>query len=126
MLHLSCTERNHSVMSISKSQIILTKHALSRGKQRFVTQERIEQTLINPDKQFDLEEGKTKFIRTINGRHFQVIGSYLPKENKWLVISAWVRGEEDRQSLLESILLGIGKLILWPFKKVFSLLFQRS
>ncbi|MCA9372851.1 hypothetical protein KC921_02000 [Candidatus Woesebacteria bacterium] len=113
-------------MSISKSQIILTKHALSRGKQRYVSQERIEQALTNPDKTINLEDNKTKFVRVINERQFQVVATYLPKENKWLVISAWVRGEEDRQSLLESILLSIGKLILWPFKKLFSLLFRRS
>lgn len=105
-------------MPVNKSQIILTKHALSRGKQRYVTQERIEQTLMNPDKQFDLEDGKTKFIRVVKERQFQVVATYLPKEDKWLVISAWVRGEEDRQSFFETLLFAIGKLLLWPFKKL--------
>lgn len=94
-------------MSIQKSQIILTKHAISRGKQRYVTQNRIEQTLMYPENSFLIEEEKTKFIRNIDGRQFQVIATYLPKENKWLVISVWVKGEEDRHSLTENMLKSI-------------------
>ena len=105
-------------MPINKSQIILTKHALSRGKQRYVTHERIEQALMNPDKQFDLEDGKTKFIRVLNERQFQVVATYLPKEDKWLVISAWVRGEEDRAGIVETLLIGIERVIVWVFQKM--------
>lgn len=111
-------------MSISKSQIILTKHALSRGKQRYVTQERIEQALTNPDKTINLEDNKTKFIRVINERQFQVVATYLPKEDKWLVISAWVRGEEDRSGTAKELLTIIARTLLWILRKITQVIWR--
>ncbi len=83
-------------MSISKSQIIFTKHALDRSEQRYVTQEKIEQVLQNPDKTIQIGGGKSKFIRIIDQRHFQVVASYLAKEDKWLIISLEKAEEFER------------------------------
>lgn len=105
-------------MPIAKSQIIFTKHALGRSQQRYVTQDKIEKVLLNPDKTFSLEDNKTKFIRVIDQRQFQVIASYLPKEKKWLIISAWVRGEKDSKSILDQIFEGIVRGFIWIFKQV--------
>lgn len=111
-------------MSIAKSQIIFTKHALSRSQQRYVPQDKIERVLVYPDKTISLEDNKTKFIRVIDQRQFQVIASYLAKEDKWLVISAWVRGEEDSKPALDQLIESFAKGLYWlvrqllrPFKK---------
>lgn len=108
-------------MSIQKSQIIFTKHALSRSQQRYVPQDKIEQVLQYPDNTISLEDRKTKFIRVIDQRQFQVIASYLAKENKWLVISAWVRGEEDSKPIFEQAILFFTKAIWGVISSFFSI-----
>ncbi len=105
-------------MSISKSQIIFTKHALDRSQQRYVTQEKIEQVLQNPDKTIQIDGGKSKFIRVIDQRQFQVISSYLPKEDKWLIISAWVRGEEDRKPALDQLIESFTNGLVWIVRQL--------
>jgi len=112
-------------MSIQKSQIIFTKHALSRSQQRYVPQDKIEQVLLYPDNTFSLEDNKTKFIRVIDQRQFQVIASYLAKEDKWLVISAWVRGEEDSKPILDQLIEGFGRGLLWFFKQIIGIFRQK-
>ncbi|MBP9781617.1 DUF4258 domain-containing protein [Candidatus Woesebacteria bacterium] len=106
-------------MSISKSQIIFTKHALDRSEQRYVTQEKIEQVLQNPDKTIQIGGGKSKFIRIIDQRHFQVVASYLAKEDKWLIISAWVRGEEDSKPFIDQLIEGFVNGFVWIVKQLF-------
>ena len=106
-------------MSISKSQIIFTKHALDRSEQRCVTQEKIEQVLQNPDKTIQIGGGKSKFIRIIDQRHFQVVASYLAKEDKWLIISAWVRGEEDSKPFIDQLIEGFVNGFVWIVKQLF-------
>ncbi len=106
-------------MSIAKSQIIFTKHALDRSEQRYVTQEKIEQVLQNPDKTIQIGGGKSKFIRIIDQRHFQVVASYLAKEDKWLIISAWVRGEEDSKPFIDQLIEGFVNGFVWIVKQLF-------
>lgn len=108
-------------MSISKSQIIFTKHALDRSQQRYVTQEKIERVLQNPDKIIQIGGGKSKFIGLIDQRHFQVIASYLSKEDKWLIISAWVRGEEDNKPPLDQIIEGFANGLVWIVRQLIRL-----
>src|SRR3989304_4172876 len=82
--------------------LVFSKHALERLNDRVLTQDAIEQTIANPDKTYP-KKGNTKFIRTVNNRLIHVIAT--PIENhQWLVISAWVRGEEDRESLVWQLL----------------------
>jgi len=117
--------RYHIFVSIQKSQIIFTKHALSRSQQRYVPQDKIEQVLQYPENTISLEENKTKFIRVINQRQFQVIASYLAKENKWLVISAWVRGEEDSKPILDQLLEVFGRGLIWVFNQIVRIFRQK-
>lgn len=112
-------------MSIQKSQIIFTKHALSRSQQRYVPQNKIEQVLQYPDNTISLEDNKTKFIRVINQRQFQVIASYLAKEDKWLIISAWVRGEEDSKPIFYQLLESFGRGLLWVVKQIVGIFRQK-
>jgi len=89
---------------------IFTKHALERLHQRSISKDVVVQTLKYPDEtQPTSKEGSLKFIRTIDQRLMQVVATYVPAQKKWLVISVWVRGEDDQESLS-------WRLLTWPFK----------
>jgi hypothetical protein len=93
--------------------LVFTKHALERLSGRVVTQDAIYQTITAPDNSYPNQHG-TKFIRTINNRLIHVVAT--PIENhQWLIVSAWVRGEEDRVPLT-------WQLLSWPFKLLWQLL----
>lgn len=97
------------------SKVILSKHALDRAKFRKMEIGAIEEVVLHPQKEIDLGEGKIKFIKRIAKRNYQVIATHLNKENKWLVISVWVKGEEDRIPL-------IWQLLTLPFRLLWLLL----
>ncbi len=64
----------------------------------------IEQTIINPDKVLELGQGQKKFIKQQGSRLYQTIALWKEKEQLWLIISVWVKGEEDRPDLLWRLL----------------------
>jgi hypothetical protein len=95
---------------------ILTKHARERLQQRWITESAIESVLRSPDRtEPGSKPGTTKFIRTLNGRQIQLIGTYLQDQDRWLIVSAWVRGEDDQPPLAWTI-------ITLPFKLTWSLI----
>ena len=77
------------------ADIEFTKHAHERMQLRVISEDMVVKAIRNPDKTFLEDDGDTKFIRKVNGANLQVICKPLPDENKWLVKSAWVRGEDD-------------------------------
>lgn len=100
-------------MNRTYKNLVFTKHALERMADRIITQDAIHQTISNPDQSF-VNQGNTKFIRTINNRLIHVVAT--PIENqRWLIISLWVRGEEDRIPL-------IWQFLTWPFKLIGKIL----
>ncbi|HCR81089.1 MAG: hypothetical protein UY13_C0002G0391 [Candidatus Pacebacteria bacterium GW2011_GWB1_47_8] len=108
-------------MDRTYKNLVFTKHALERTSGRVLTQDAIYQTVTAPDKTF-LSHGNTKFIRTVNNRLIHVVAT--PIENhQWLVVSAWVRGEEDRESLVWQLLslpfklTWRGLLVIWKYFK---------
>ncbi|MBK8022226.1 MAG: hypothetical protein IPK19_12545 [Chloroflexi bacterium] len=62
---------------------------------RVVTEEMVLKTIRNPDRTYVEEDGDTKFIRKVNGVRVHVVCKPVPEENKWLIKSTWVRGEDD-------------------------------
>ena len=105
-------------------KLIYSNHALERVQQRLLNQDDIALTVAQPDKKFPTDKAdQFKFIKTIRGRRYQVVAKSLPNQDAWLVISAWVRGEEDPESLLTTIILApfrlIGEIIkyLWQKKR---------
>ena len=92
--------------------IIYTNHALERIRQRHLDQREIELTVREPSKKFPAKDDETKFLRTIDGRRYQVIAKYVADQGAWLVVSAWVRGEEDPEPMLWTILAAPFRL-LW-------------
>ncbi|MFN8377718.1 MAG: DUF4258 domain-containing protein [Anaerolineae bacterium] len=75
--------------------IEFTKHAHERMQLRVITEDMVVKAIRKPDKTYLEDDGDTKFIRKVDGANLQVICKPLPDEDKWLVKSAWVRGEDD-------------------------------
>lgn len=81
--------------------ITFTSHALERMKLRSIYKYEVKNTILDPDKTIEDQDDKVKFIGkelSLN-RAYHVVAKFLPEDNKWLVISVWVRGEEDDGSL---------------------------
>lgn len=94
--------------------LIFTKHGKERLNDRTITADAVYQVINSPDQKF--EQGKNwKFIRLLQGRKYHVVASYLKSERTWLIVSVWVRGEEDRVPL-------VWQLLTLPFKGVWWLL----
>jgi hypothetical protein len=101
-------------MNRTYKNLVFSKHALGRARDRTLTQDAIYQVIQSPDKKF-VNKDNTKFIRTINDRKIHVVAT--PIENQqWLVISAWVRGEDDRLSLVWQMITAPFRLIWWLSK----------
>jgi hypothetical protein len=102
---------------------IFTKHALERANDRAVDQEAVVKVLNHPDQTKPTEKpGTVKFIRTLDGRQIHVVATYLADQKKWLIISVWVRGEEDKVPLSWQVITMPFKLIWWLIKAVTKLL----
>lgn len=97
---------------------ILTTHARERLKQRWITEDAIESVLRSPDRtEPGTKPGTVKFVRTINGRQVQVIGKYLDDQDRWLVLSVWVRGEDDKAPLMWQ-LITLPFILAWKLIKL--------
>jgi hypothetical protein len=110
-------------MAARYQDIILTDHADYRQSYRSLTKQGIYQAIHQPDKKIRIEQDKWKFIKTINGRPYHVIASFLPNKQKWLVISVWVRGEDDRPPLLWKLITLPFKLLWWVINTVWKSIF---
>ena len=77
------------------TNIGFTNHARERMQLRVITEEMVVMAIRKPDRLYQEDDGDMKFIRKVNGANVQVVCKPLPDENKWLVKSAWVRGEDD-------------------------------
>lgn len=110
------------------AKIIFTKHAEDRRKQRGITLASVEQTIERPEKKFDQTEpqGAVKFIKLVDGRRLHVVATYIQNEKAWLVISLWVRGEEDQPSLEERIVLSPFKFFWWLTKTLWKTAFSKK
>lgn len=99
--------------------IIFTTHAEERMRKRKMARFDIERTLKNPDQSFPGKKAETvKFIKHIDSRRHEVVAKYLKDQNSWLILSVWIRGEDDPASWIEWIVLAPFKLVVWCFKKV--------
>src|SRR5260221_72255 len=100
------------------SDFIFTTHAKERLQQRSIPISDAELVLRQPAQTFPGKKvGTTKFVRDVGGRNIQLVATYLQDQKKWLVVSAWVRGEEDRVPLVWQILVAPFKLAWWLIKK---------
>ena len=84
--------------------IIFSDHALQRIKKRRITQSAVHKVVNNPQSKATEDNGNTRFVREVSKRDIHVIATYLPDEKRWLIVSAWVRGEDDPKPLWLRIL----------------------
>lgn len=107
-------------MSGTYKNIILTTHAAERLRQRSISECAVAEVVGHPDKKYFDKNNSTKFIRNYNGRKYHVVAQWKPSEQKWLIVSAWVRGENDSEPLSTTLILLPFRVIWWVFKKLFS------
>lgn len=100
-------------------KVIFTKHALQRMDQRHLAESDIIRVLEKPDytRPSDEQPDAIVSIRTLNQRKIHVVNKYLRDQHQTLVISTWVRGEEDPTPLSWKIITAPFKLIWWLIKK---------
>ncbi len=98
-----------------KPKIIYTHHARARIKKRGLSFLGVEQTIFGADSQKPLAAHQVKFIKQQGSRLYHVVANFNPQQNAWIVISAWVRGENDRPAL-------VWRILSWPFRMVFKFL----
>jgi len=97
-------------MDKNYKNLVFTNHALERLKLRSISQDQVQQVLSYPDKKNPSNKlQQVKFIRLIDNRNIHLVAKYLSDQNKWLIVSVWVRGEEDPTPLM-------WKIITFPFK----------
>ena len=98
--------------------VIFTHHAEERLEKRRIAKSDIERTISKPDKSFPgKKQGTVKFIRRIDHRNHQVIAKRLENKKDWLVLSVWVRGEDDF-NWVEWVVLAPFRLIAFFVKKL--------
>lgn len=101
-------------MPESFRNLIFTNHAYARALDRSISTFDIWEAVNHPHQTFaNHNEGSTKFIKTIQQRKLHVVASYLKDKNMWLVISVWVRGEEDQVPFMWMILSAPFRLGWW-------------
>lgn len=71
------------------SDIIWTKHAAERNKERQITQDWIEKTINNPDDFSEIEGGKIKSNKNF-GQHTVTVITTKADSGKYLILSAWI------------------------------------
>ncbi len=95
--------------------MIWTDHALWQLKRRKIFQSDALAVLRHPDRTIPgKKENSVKFMRKINERLIQVVAT-LNENKKWVVMSAWVRGEEDPQPM-------VVRVSLWVFAHIKNLI----
>jgi hypothetical protein len=107
-------------------QLVFTTHAWERLQDRHVTPDAISQAVQSPTERVTLDGGKTKFIKTVSGRLIHVVAHWLPQEQHWLIVSVWVRGENDRVPLMWQLLTAPFKLLGWLVKQVWRQLNSKA
>ena len=85
--------------------LIWTNHALERLHKRGITQPQALSVIKNPHKTYPGKKtDSVKFIRTVGGRRIHAVATLDQTSHKWIVLSLWVRGENDRGPWLEELL----------------------
>ena len=104
-------------------KIIFTDHARARIKKRKMSLLGVEKTITSPDRKISLPDGQIKFIKFLDKRLYQAIAVYEKKQQAWIVISAWIRGENDPPDLLWTLITAPFKLLFKFFRFLWRLIF---
>lgn len=111
-------------MSKTYKNLIFTTHAYNRILSRSLALHSIFETINYPDKVFEEKNQSKKYLKTLQDRKYHVVATYKPDQKKYIVISAWVRGEEDTQPITWQLLTLPFKLVWWIIQAVWRLLIK--
>ncbi|HRE47761.1 MAG TPA: DUF4258 domain-containing protein [Aggregatilineales bacterium] len=103
-LYREATLPNRIQQALAARQILITNHAKDRMRDRQINIEMIAAALLQPDQTKKKADGKVKSIRTVNRPYRRslplhvVTASPDPRQSaRWLVVTAFVRGENDAE-----------------------------
>jgi hypothetical protein len=113
-------------MAAEYQDLIFTNHAEHRLRDRSLRKEAIYQTIHQPTHKQEMDKGEIKFIARYNDRQYHVIATHLQQEDKWLIISNWVRGEEDRVPLSWQLITAPFRLIWYITRQIFQAIFGQK
>ncbi|MCB9460117.1 MAG: DUF4258 domain-containing protein [Anaerolineaceae bacterium] len=103
---------------ISHRTVIFTNHARDRLDLRKISKDMVIQVMRNPNRTYAIDDGKIKFIGKTMGAKVHAVCKPILEENKWLVITLWVRGEDDAGNFINTRRSSIGEkfklTILYP------------
>ena len=111
-------------MTNKYKNLIFTTHAYNRAKSRNINSYSIFETIKSPDKKIKKENSSYKYIKTISGRKYHVVATYKSKEKKYLIISVWVRGEDDKVPLMWQIITLPFKILFWIIKFLYKIVWH--
>ena len=86
---------NKDLPGINDETVVFSRHARERLDLRRMGEDMIIQVMRAPEKTYKQDDGKIKFVGKDMGAKVHAICKPIPDENKWLVITLWVRGEDD-------------------------------
>ena len=84
---------------------------------RHLTKSGIQQTIDYPDRVYTREDGAQKFIKKIGDKPYHVVAKLNPKNQEIVVISAWIRGEDDPVSGVWLLITAPFRLIRWLWRR---------
>lgn len=105
-------------MQSEYKNVVFSKHAIQRLKKRKISQDAVVKTLNKPAEKEEEDNGNVKFIKEVNQREIHVIANWLEDENRWIVVSAWVRGEDDPRPIWQWVFILPYRLLRWVFKRL--------
>lgn len=115
---------NQTNMSKHFQNLIFTDHALDRLRLRSISQADIYQVVSSPAKVYPARDGNKKFIKTVKDRRLHVIATKVKNEDKWLIVSVWVRGENDPIPWVWQVITLPFKLVWWIIKTIWKTIFN--
>ncbi len=91
-------------------------------KERSISDDSVYWVIRDPDKTKGNPHGHSavKFIRTLNNRNYHVVAQWKKQEQSWLIVSVWVRGEDDREPFATQLVLAPFRLLWWILRKIFT------
>lgn len=111
-------------MSYTYKNLVFTKHAWERLSDRSLTQDVVFQVIQSPDKTVH-NQHNFKFIRTVSERTVHVVATPI-EHGQWLIISTWVRGEEDKKNFVWELLVTPFRIVWWIIKSLWFALFGKK
>ncbi len=104
--------------------VIFTNHAWQRLDDRTISADMVVETISYPEKRFASGQSGTKFIRTLRGRKVHVVAEK-NRDSQWVVISTWVRGENDKIPLAWQLITAPFRLLWWILQQLWRTIFGK-